>query len=856
MGGLSYCPSLTFEQIFLVPILRLLHSSAKYRPCLHIYLVPPWTLLDISAAHRLYDSITSLEISLYRHIITSMDISPSIGRSRRPRASTGGEDQNWTAAKCLRLLRPIHARIGNLRQLAAESAITVRETKPAKPTFLRTGGKHSLSDDEWDPSASKRSKVTYAQRRRKAARHSDPGQTRDFQVPDAPKMARPAPRGPNTPGKFLITTPLIRKIKGSVISPHASSAESPTRQGETGLGASTKPGLSYLQHDIQNLKSIRAADQVRHEEALLQALDALFRHAASRATGTAPRSLVAMCLRQAPRQLRRIEEWDAQEAERRGEKSALTVSEAMPEMYQNMESLGGDAGWRPLRHMVRAHAVTSICEATSEGLVDISLTRLLVKVCIHWNCYDEAATLLESLIVQKYPQEDTQDDIPSPTRKLIEPVACFVDFCTQHARWSTLFGLLTRLISENRISGEWLCTKTFEPVWAGLSRRLVNGGRLCSWTLNFFHAAIWSLTYFPSAAAVESPARSGRGLKQAAPWQMFVSTVGAVTAMALMALGRDGAGDGVGDDGICRSVLYALDGSLAKLSVGRRSRNLQYRSLLEIGICAVSGTGNQNDARASLPTGTNHARGAPANRRLYEGAVSLICSIAQHCSRGSPLAPHQHLLAICDSMARVSLAGRSMADVRRDGAFMLAQRTCDMRDLAFAERSLPAMEGASAGGSAGSTSSGGDDTDGEGGTLYSGWKWDEGISEWVVRTPVRASVPAPARALKPCREVLALKTRFGRQATAPPPDRQTRNAKRSPPRVRPTRRTRSVESDDSTSEDEMAQEEWRGRPAASRLGPRVGARPGARARTRTRRKLVRRISSLGGAESSDDELLL
>lgn len=783
-----------------------------------------------------------------------MDISPSIGRSRRPRVSTGGEDQNWTAAKCLRLLRPIHARIRNLRQLAAESAITVRETKPPKPTFLRTGGKHSLSDDEWDPSASKRSKVTYAQRRRKAARHSDPGQSRDFQIPDAPKMARPAPRGPNTPGKFLITTPLIRKIKGSVISPHPPSTETPTHQEETGPGASTKPGLSYLQHDVQSLKSIRSTDQVRHEEALLQALDALFRHAASRATGAAPRSLVAMCLRQAPRQLKRIEEWDAQEAERRGEKSALTASEAMPEMYQDMEGLGGDAGWRPLRHMVRAHAVRSICEALGEGLIDLSLTKLLVKVCLHWSCYDEAATLFESLLLQQYPQQDSQGDVPSPTRKLIEPLACFIAFCTQHARWSTLFMLLTRFATENRISGEWLCTRTFEPVWAGLSRRLVDGGRLCSWTLNFFHAAISSLACFPLAAAAESPARSGRGLKQAAPWQMFVSTVGAVTAMALVAQGMDGAGD----DGICRTVLYALDGSLAKLSTGRRSRNLHYRFLLEVGICAVSSTGNQEDIPIRLPTGTSNARGAPANRRLYEGAISLICSVAQHCSRGSPLAPHQHLLAICDSMSRVSLAGCSMADVRRDGAFMLAQRTCDMRDLAFAERSLPVIGGgASAGGSSGSTSSGSDETDREVGTLYSGWKWDEGISEWIVQTPARSSTPAHVPALKPCREVLALKTRFDRQATAPPSDRQSRNAKRRPPRVRPTRRrTYSVESDDSTSEDEMAQKGWQGCSAASRPGLGVGSKPGARAQTRTRRKLVRKISSLGGEGSSDDELLL
>ena len=181
-----------------------------------------------------------------------MDISPSIGRSRRPRASTTADDQNWTAAKCLRLLRPIHVRIGNLRQLAAESAIATHVTRPQKPSFLRTGGgKHSLSDDEWDPSANKKAKVTYAQRRRKASRHSDPGQPSDSQVPSAPRIARPPPRGPNTPGRFLITTPLIQRIKGPYVSPHSPSADpcAPCRR-DARPSVTSKPGLSYLQHDI------------------------------------------------------------------------------------------------------------------------------------------------------------------------------------------------------------------------------------------------------------------------------------------------------------------------------------------------------------------------------------------------------------------------------------------------------------------------------------------------------------------------------------------------------------------------------------------------------------------------------
>lgn len=797
-----------------------------------------------------------------------MDISPTISRTRRPRATTTGDDQTWTAAKCLRLLRPIHVRIGNLRQLAAESAIATQDTRPQKPSFLRTSRKkHSLSDDEWDPSANKRSRVTYAQRRRKAARHSDPGPPSTSQASSAPKMARPAPRGPSTPGKFLITTPMIQRIKGSHTSPHPPPAElcAPCRK-EACPTASTKPALSYLQQDIQDLKSIHAATQARHEEALLQALDALFRHAASPTTGSAPRSLVAMCLRQAPRQLKRIEEWDAMQAEERGAKSAFTASDAMPDMYEQMESLGGGAGWRALRHLVRAHAIQSICDAVTEGLIDFSFTRVLVKLCVHWRCFDEATTLIESLLERHYRQEDSQDDVPCPTKRHMEPLAYFITFCWHHERWSPLFDILTRLIAENRISGEWLCTKTFEPVWTGLSRRLVNNGHLCPWALNFFHEAIQSLACYAPAPQVDSPLRTAKDSKQAAPWQMFVSTVGAITAVALLSAEKRGKGS----DSLCQSVIYALDGSLARLPRRRPSQTLQYRSLLEVAICAVSSAENQGGGNATpvaLPTGakTNYTRAAEASRRLYEGAVSLICSVAQHCSRGSSIAPHQRLLTVCDSMSHVSLVGRSMEDVKRDGAFILAQRTSDLRDLAFAESSLSRMDkkNTSPNGSIRSASSNGEETDEKAAatTLYSGWKWDEGISEWIVRTPGPAPAPAPTLQ-KPCREVLALKTRFGRLAgPVTTTERQTRTARpRSATRMKPARPASMVDSDDSTSEDEMAQERsGRGRSRASKdaRGPAVVAGClESRAHTKPRRKMVRKISSWGGLGSSDDELLL
>src|SRR5690606_11852913 len=91
------------------------------------------------------------------------------------------------------------------------------------------------------------------------------------------------------------------------------------------------------------------------------------------------------------------------------------------------------------------------------------------------------------------------------------------------------------------------------------------------------------------------------------------------------------------------------------------------------------------------------------------------------------------------------------------------QRTCDLRDLAFAESSLPtrgATKGTTRGSAAGSESD--DETSNGSGvsTLYTGWKWDEGISEWIIQTPAPAAVSRRV-SRRYSREVVALRTRFG-----------------------------------------------------------------------------------------------
>jgi len=590
-----------------------------------------------------------------------------------------------------------------------------------------------------------------------------------------------------------------------------------------------------------------------------------------------------MCLRQVPQQLKRIEEWDAAEAERLGEKSAINTQDAAQEMYDQMEGFSGIAsGWGPLRHMVRAHATSIICDAVAEGLLDFAVVKRIISTCIRRECLHEATALLVSVMEQQYPPAETQQDVLPPQPKMIEPLEYFITFCRKHNLWSTLFEKLIGLISENRISGEWLCIKVFEPVWAGLSEKFVVDGAACTRTLEFFHVAIWSLVSSLSTAQEDETKTSRR-----TPAQMFTSIVGAVTAMAIMS-GRaraddDGSGVTETKDGISRAVLCALGGSLARLEgERRRARTTVSRLVLEFSIYMVmTGLGNSDacDVETTIEAPAISSSKA-VNRRFYESATSLICSVAQHCSRGSGSPAHEHLTTICDSLAQLTVAQHNITDLRREAAFLLAQRTGDLRDLAYAEAMMSDMDTSTrrSSSSGRTTHPPGEKESNDHPTatsLYSGWKWDEGISEWILRTPLptaqadkaltsRAQPASPTIRRRPQAKVVTV---------------QARTATRSRNRMRRHARINDsplLESD--SSDDEIAMPPTERRTGRSPLAtttdarnarvaavagacmPAAGEKLEALSRRRStgpivRRKVVRRISSWAHFGSSDDELL-
>ncbi|CAI4219482.1 unnamed protein product [Parascedosporium putredinis] len=682
---------------------------------------------------------------------------------RRAGASAPSDDlaQNWTAQRCLRLLRPVHVSLNKLRQIKVEAAFTRQELRePTKPVRRKRNSANE-DDEAYDPLKPKRPRVTYSQRKRQMAASSSSSSSSSsaaagkskatFKLPSAVARA-----GPKTPGKLFMSTPIVRRIRGMAREAGVVS-DLPACRPCAGVRARTlprrrrnrlavpedaRPGPHSNPASTCQGKSDLQLERDRQLDALLKALDTLLLRtvAATTATGqpgssSHPRSFIAMCLRQVPEQLKRIEEWDANEAEHLGEKSRLEAQDATQDMYNQLEGFGAMAtGWRPLRHLVRAHAVTALRDAIAESLLDLVAAKRLVAVCARRGCVNEAAALLVAVLEQHHPPATRRQDVPAPQPRLLEPLELLVSFCKRHALWPTLFGTLARFLRENRLSGEWLCIRALEPVWGGLSEKLVVRGEACTQTLEFFYEAVSSLVDSLSVGSRGSGPSAGGGRSRAddddddddedddargkslrSPAQMFTSTVGAVTAMAIMStfIGDDstttttdvgvkgteveantttaGTSTGTGTiilgkaNSIFRAALCALNGSLAKLQERRRVRTTDSQLILELSIymataaaAAASGRQGHKGDKARIEAPRNSFADA-ANKKFYEGAVSLICSVAQHCARGggaAGLAAHEHLVALCEPLAGLTLARHhGVGDLRREAAFLLAKRT-------------------------------------------------------------------------------------------------------------------------------------------------------------------------------------
>ena len=617
--------------------------------------------------------------------------SPSLLPAHRSSTSSKHNHQDdlqpWTAARCQRLLRQLQSRVTSLRRLVSE----------AKKRTSGNSSKRDNADDVPQPAA-KRTRYTYAQRRRTTSNAVPTEKTtttppRSVRTFGTMKLNQCSP----ATGRVDFKTPLLRKIR-----------EQPDTPIICPLPMARNHAVPQtLVSELQGLRRTAPDGHYRIYEAIFTWLVSLLRSTGTQASEVHPKSLLGMCLRKVPATLAEIEAWDRKMAEEAPNGSSWSSSNACLDLYGQLEGFGSTSlGWRPLKIVVRMHAMSILNSAISEGLFDSTFIYLLGEICVHLGCNEEAASIVS--------HSSRKFAAPRSSASMLSEVSTTRPLQTVtgslHGKNSpgASFDCLSYSIQSGKLPLSWLSTRAFRSVWAS-SLESMTANKPVPSTLNFM------CTVLEQLASNDGKERWSR---QDGREQTLISLAAGISAAAIMLGSESRTQKGIKRRAF-RRLQHALDCSVGSLkSKSRTSPNGGFFILaLAQYLATISDT--TDDTAASRADNPLLSVKTPSSHVQYRQALVLTCSVAQFRGRACGLPCHDILFEICSSLDNLGFADWFREGLRTDGAFVLAQKTKDLRDLAFAER-LPAAATVGA----------------KPKTIFSGWRWDEGISEWVMPSPV------------------------------------------------------------------------------------------------------------------------
>ncbi|KAG7120516.1 hypothetical protein HYQ44_005012 [Verticillium longisporum] len=636
---------------------------------------------------------------------------------------------SWTATRCHRLLRPLQNRIAALRK---EIYVQERTFPPIHPENLNGSAKLSqkrkISEGE-QLHETKRPCRTYSKRQATGADYAV-GTTRWGHEDQPRTLGGPMPQ-----------TPIFRRTKLVKAEKDVSTQASKDGQGTRNRSSRS---MSYSGNPTQSgplivsigclrkAQSPVAQHRYVHYESMLRILDTLLRATATPDSVSNTKSLLHMCLRKIPEYAAGVEAWEANNASRTGASSLFTPSSATTRLYTELEQMSGsDAGWKYFASLVRAHALWVIREAITEGLIEPVFAGIIAHHYNQFGYTDDASTILETTAERTYPApRSLRSQLKEDSR--LSSLSLVVEAIEQPAMASRLSRSTSSLLSSRQLPAEWLSTKALSNLWKAASWA-VSEPRTSIYALQHASAAVASL-----ACLTRSPPRS-QCTTMTDILSTLASVVGGLVAMSVAAQGHkylaeaaDGKTSHVQNYALHR-VVYILHEALARST--RRKGNDDALYMLELAIFVVSAAGfdtvhTANDGymlevRKHWPRG---GKGFPKTLTVgrYNVTAGLACSIARASARTTSVAPHHFFSQLCDRFEEAGLPG--LESLRQDGAFLLAHKTHDLRDLAFAECMSTVVSGPNHPAM---------DQNCVNKATFGGYRWEEGISEWVVASPKR-----------------------------------------------------------------------------------------------------------------------
>ncbi|KAI4866908.1 hypothetical protein F4820DRAFT_235071 [Hypoxylon rubiginosum] len=674
----------------------------------------------------------------------------------------------WTAARCQRLLRPLRSGLASLSWRAALPNRTM--SKAAKRAWDEIKDKveedlRNLSPSEQGNLSPSRHWLKQKKKVRRTYKLKRPTQQRDEQSASTTKdskgqgtaKGRRRNEKSRVPGELVVATPLLRRARGHVVPSPASSRNRPAQKsGKPGAGrkdpGSKAAKKKYMDKVSARLKSLGATDEWGDFSALMGHAET-FLKATKGNTNTeqrrGPRSLLDMCLRKMPQYIEELEAQERMDAVENGTVSTLDRLDSSTHVYNYLEGFAPTEalGWRHLRAVVRADGIKELKNGILEGLIEEDDARMLVDICLENKAFLGAEELIVALIDRQYSQPGALDSF-SVDKPFLGCLSALRNYAYVHDRSPFLLRQYTRLVSGGILPLDWLRTGEFECIWKDFATRCLSKAEAAEDAVAFTSCSVSLLC----RQKLSPPSQSELALKEENDFQ-HIQTMANVMERLTSVLTVLASMSWVGEIELCSESVSEV--KVAKIRyIGDRLRRILSScvadlesstptststgcnlgmDLLRMALFLSSSSARDDaDIRSRIKnsieqawrqnTDQNSTKNDRSRHRLSDIA-SLVASVARSGGRGMSLAPHNCLDTIFVQLECLELDPRILASMKAVTAFSLAQQTKNVQDFVYAEK-LASSQSSTAGGDARS------------GPLFTGYRWEETIGEWVTASPV------------------------------------------------------------------------------------------------------------------------
>lgn len=399
------------------------------------------------------------------------------------------EELPWTVSRCNRLLRPLSSKLATLRKelerprsafqeaRATSSAFATKHTPQKTTNYTRPANKprgfEKASDPDWRPGAC-RAKKTYGGRKAKG--------------PSGPRSCGADVQHAARPGEIAFTPLLARMVRQTMDSPLAQSSplkKYTKRQGPLVAvnDRTERPGAhvpANIKKHMDGLRCAYANIMIRTQEtkvAIQEKKPLIHEESMSRPEPTHRKgtsSLMSACLRKLPAYIELEEHFaELDQMEEDGEVEDRDIANEVYEFLENRFEQRQGQGWRHFRQVLRAQATSLLCRAFADGVIESEYMFDFFHYCLQSSAFDEAEQLLIAALPAVEPLPiplSVSDELFGGKSQYLRQVKVFVD---RSRRYRFLYDVLDHMVAHELLPLEWLATTRMCQLWDRLVHTII-----------------------------------------------------------------------------------------------------------------------------------------------------------------------------------------------------------------------------------------------------------------------------------------------------------------------------------------------------------------------------------------------